>query len=336
MRLNICSCVLAMLAGCGLARAQEQPAPAPPSPPDQREAGPGGRDYVYDGVITTRYGEGADGYWLFEPAGADKQRPLPVVGLMHGLNATHYGGSWLWIRHLVRKGNVVVYPQYQQGFVLDPTTFTDKSAVAIADALKRLDGGRHVKADGKRFALAGHSLGGTIAANLAARHEHYMLPRARAVMPVLPGDVRTDKGLGAFFPSLIEDHASVPRGTLLLVVAAEDDNIVGQGVARRIYHGAEQVPTEDKDFVLLHADGHGRPALVADHFVNASYVARDGRVVADAFDYALWRWLDALMDAAFDEGRHREIALGGTHEQRDLGKWSDGTPVRKPTVTDEP
>ncbi len=306
------------------------------SQPTQRESGPGGRDYTYERVVTTRYGQGAESYWLFEPADADKTKPLPVIGLLHGLNATDYSIAWLWIEHLVRKGNVVVFPQYQQGLLLDHTTFTQKSAEALAQAIKQLDGDKHCLADRERFALAGHSLGGTIAANLAARHEHYQLPQVRAVMSVLPGDVKADKGLAALLPSMLEDHATIPRGTLMLVIAAEDDGIVGQRTAKAIYNGATGVADEDKNYLLLHADAYGRPALIADHLVPLSYIDRYGQRRADALDFALWRWLDALTDAAFNGGRYRAIALGNTPEQRDLGRWSDGTPVRPPTVTDQP
>lgn len=306
------------------------------SPPEQPEAGPGGRDYTYEDVRVTRYGEGADGYWVFEPRGADKATPLPVVLYVHGLNAAGYGHAWLWIRHLVRRGNLVVFPQYQQGLMLDQTTFTDKSAAAAAEALTRFDGTRHVLADRERFAIVGHSLGGTITANLAADHEGFGLPRPRAIMPVQPGDVKTDTGLGAFFPSIMRDHATIPAGTLMLVVATEDDQIVGTSVAKRIFEGAKNVAAEDKDFVLIHADHHGRPGLYADHLMPWAYIDRLGNERADAYDYALWRWFDALTDAAFHDGKNRRFALGNTPEQRHIGAWSDGQPIREPTVTDTP
>lgn len=310
--------------------------PVYPTPPAQAQAGPGGRDYAFERVRVTRYGKGAEGYWVFEPRDADKAEPLPVVVYLHGLNATHYAHAWLWIQHLVRKGNLVVFPQYQEGALLDPQTFTDASAQAIVDALQRFDGKAHAKADHDRFALVGHSLGGTIAANLAARHEHYQLPRVRALMAVQPGDVKTDAGLAAFLPSLMHDHRTIPRGTLMLVIAAENDNIVGQAIAKRIFDNADQIPKQDKDFLLIHEDRYGRPALIADHFVPSAYVDREGKGRADAYDFALWRWFDALSDTAFGDNKIRKFALGNTPEQRAMGNWSDGRPVREPTVTDEP
>lgn len=323
-----------LLVLCGLP-VQAQPV-THPTPPTQREAGPGGADYAHAGVSVTVYGEGAQRYWVFEPRGVDKAEPLPVVAFVHGLNATNYGTSWLWIKHLVRRGNLVIYPAYQDGLLLNPKTFTGASAAAIAEAFKRFDGKTHAKADAQRFAMVGHSLGGAIIANLAARHEHFGLPKAGALMPVQPGDVRAEAGLGAFFPTLIEDHRTIPEGTLMLVVATEDDHIVGQGVAKKIFRAAELVPKEDKDYILIGADRHGRPPLLADHLMAWCYTDKQGTVKVDAYDYALWRWFDALMAAAFDDGKHRAIALGNTPEQRDMGKWSDGKAVREPAVTDEP
>jgi hypothetical protein len=40
---------------------------------------------------------------------------------------------------------------------------------------------------------------------------------------------------------------------------------------------------------------------------------------------------DALCDAAF-AGKNREYALGNTPQQKSMGKWSDGVPVKEPQV----
>ena len=65
----------------------------------------------------------------------------------------------------------------------------------------------------------------------------------------------------------------------------------------------------------------------------SSLVARLG---VDALDfYGLWKLFDALCDAAFS-GRNRQYALGNTPQQRFMGKWSDGTPVKELNVTDKP
>lgn len=304
-----------------------------PTPPGQREAGPGGQDYVYERVSVKRYGEGADGYWVLSP---DKpgDRSLPVLVFVHGLNQTHYAANWLWLRHLVLRGAVVVFPQYQTLGAVDPTTFTAKAGGAVRDAIKRLGQDERLNIDTQRFAMVGHSLGGTIIVNLAARHEHFGLPRPKALMPVLPGDTRALTGLGALLPGVTEDHRTVHANTLMLIIASDNDRFVGKGFAERIYKKTKHIDPDDKDLIVLSSDTHGSPALVSDHFIPSAYTDGRGRDTADAYDFALWRWFDALVDAAFEDGKNKQVALGDTPEQRDLGKWSDGTPVREPEVLD--
>ena len=59
-------------------------------------------------------------------------------------------------------------------------------------------------------------------------------------------------------------------------------------------------------------------------------------MLVNAMDfYGTWKLFDALTDAAFN-GRNREYALGNTPQQRFMGLWSDGVPVKELKVTDKP
>ena len=51
--------------------------------------------------------------------------------------------------------------------------------------------------------------------------------------------------------------------------------------------------------------------------------------------YGFWKLFDALTDAAF-KNKNRRYALGNPPEQRFMGRWSDGTQVREPTILDYP
>jgi hypothetical protein len=51
--------------------------------------------------------------------------------------------------------------------------------------------------------------------------------------------------------------------------------------------------------------------------------------------YGVWKLFDGLCDAAFF-GKNREYALGDTSQQRFMGKWSDGVPVKELVITDKP
>jgi hypothetical protein len=48
--------------------------------------------------------------------------------------------------------------------------------------------------------------------------------------------------------------------------------------------------------------------------------------------YGLWKLFDGLTDDAFF-GKNAEYALGSTPQQRYMGKWSDGTPVKELKVS---
>jgi len=317
-----------MLMCGGAALAQGGPAVTQPLQP---EAGPGGRDYAYPSVRVTDYGPAVGGYWLFEPVGAGDQ-PMPVIVFTHGFNEPNYATYWLWIRHLVMRGNLVIYPRYHGGGLVNPQTFTPTAGDAVRQALARFDGVHHTRADPERFAMLGHSLGATINANLAARHTHFGLPPVKALMLLQPGDVRTSTGLGAFLPSIVEDHATIPAGTLMLLVSVVDDSIVEPHTAEDIYTRTCLIADADKDLLVMADDTHGRPWLRASHFTPLAYVDRRGNERVDAYDFAMWRWFDALTDAAFYDGQNRAIALGHTDEQLDIGVWSDGTAIRRPTL----
>jgi hypothetical protein len=84
-------------------------------------------------------------------------------------------------------------------------------------------------------------------------------------------------------------------------------------------------------------DDHGQPELVTDHAVPLTNPRPiDPLVALDALNwYGIWNLTDALMACAFT-GEWCEYALGNTPEQRFMGAWSDGVPVKEPVITDDP
>ena len=70
--------------------------------------------------------------------------------------------------------------------------------------------------------------------------------------------------------------------------------------------------------------------------VQISRRVRPETMLVNAMDYyGTWKLFAALTDAAFN-GKNREYALGNTPQQRFMGVWSDGVPVRELKVTDKP
>jgi pimeloyl-ACP methyl ester carboxylesterase len=324
------------------------------TPPSQPQTGPGGKQYVHTAVIKNHYGKGSQEYWIYEPD-SPKPRTAPVIVFLHGwggMNPMYYGA---WIDHLVKRGNIVIYPRYQSNLLTPIQDFTPNTISAVKDAVNRLKTEKgHVTPDFNKFATVGHSLGGLLAANVAALAAESKLPRVRVVMSVEPGI--TDAPISV----PLADLKKLPPETLLLAIAGDQDGLVRDTDAKRIYYESTRIPEANKDFVLLVSDSHGTPPLQASHraptamdkdYDNGEGVAggaagigdvqisrrvRPETMLINALDYyGTWKLFDALTDAAFN-GKNREYALGNTPQQRFMGVWSDGVPVKELEVTDRP
>ena len=267
-------------------------AAAAPGPPGQPANGPGGADYRHHEVIASLHGRGATQFWLFEPR---SPAPLsaPVIVFLHGWGGVSPDPYRAWIDHIVKRGNIVVYPRYQTDLLTPVTEFTPNATAAVLDALEllRTDATR-VPPDLTRFALVGHSMGGALCANLAARAQRDGLPMVRAFMSVQPGKTWMVPRRAAI---VFEDLAQVPADTLILAVAGDRDRLARDVDAKRIYYETTQVPPANKNFVLVRSDSHGSPPLEAHHF---SPLARggahapalsQGRQVSDARERMLER-----------------------------------------------
>ena len=312
-----------------------------PLPPRQPPSGPGGAAGRFEEVVVTRSGSAPLGFWLFEPAGpvdqnrGDADNPLPLVLFLHGFTAVDPERYRLWIDHIVRRGAVVVYPDYQRATPLgdDWSTFLPNTIGAVRSALASLRSSGGGNVDLTRLAVVGHSLGGVLAIGYAAVASAARVPPADVVMAVEPGGCGgcppLSEGQGAPLPDL----ARVPATTKLLVLVGDADNVVGDGAAKRIWAGTTSVPAADRDYVTVVSDHHGSPPLRADHL----FPQTKGRgSTTDALDwFGAWKLLDLLIDCAYD-GLDCDDALGGSIRQRTMGTWSDGTPVAELRVSDGP
>ena len=296
---------------------------------------PGSPIYPHKAVKRQEFGSGARSYWLFEPA-EPKPESAPVIVFNHGWLAVNPGAYGAWISHLVRRGNIVIFPRYQADVATRPADFLSNTLFAVRDALDVLAASpRHVHPDFSRFALIGHSAGGNLSAQLAAVAAENGLPLPRAVVAMMPGEVQPLRE-----PSL----ARIPAETLLVVAAAEDDRVVGDLRAREIFAEATAIPASRKMFVLYRTDLHGHPALIADHLsptaADAELDSGDGflrgyqmnRAERNALDHAgYWRMADTTIEAGF-LGRTLDEATSQGALFRHLGYWSDGRPVTPPIV----
>ena len=313
-------------------------------PPEQPTSGPGGSAYAHARVTKTMFGEGELAYWLFEPADP-APTSAPMVLFLHGWRGTDPDGYGGWIEHLVRRGNIVIYPVFEKS----RSDTTDQILAAALrgsrDAVERVrQGGR---ADLARFAIVGHSLGGGLTAQIAARAQEAGLPAPKAIMPTQPGW----QG-GAKYPT--EALPRIPASVLMLVVVGSQDQFGSSRQDRAIWEGTPQIPADNKRYITVQGDDHGSPPLVADHSsplayredYGAGHSARQQRRIeflrsltgmrenrANALNYwGYWRLFDALTEAAWS-GKKIDAALAAA---RYTAKWSDGTPLKPFTETAGP
>jgi acetyl esterase/lipase len=322
-----------------------------PSPPSQPTAGPGGSDAYRFSVQKSTEGQGGAQYHLFEPQGL--RGPAPVIAFLHGWSAVEPTVYQVWIDHLVKRGNIVVFPVYQAGAADRIPNMTPNAIQALRDAFSKLGS----RADSSRFALAGHSLGGLLAFNIASQAGSSRLPVPKAIMAVQPGDSDSTAALAGKAKLAREgmDYQRIPRTVHALVVVGEEDETAGDEVAKFLFSAIKHVPCENKNYVVVRSDRHGTPELVSDHTAPATAMSQAepgplrrilrervfGRTEQptaeiDALDYyGFWKLLDGLTEFAF-QGRNRDYALGGGRNQTFMGRWSDGRAVQPLLVSNDP
>lgn len=307
------------------------------TPPGQPATGPGGADYAFDVVRAERHGVQPTGYWLFEPDEASlADLDLRVVLFLHGYTATDPTSMRAWIDHLVRLGNVVVFPDYQLDDPLgeSPLEYVPNMIEGVSAAIAELEGRDQVPTGLDRLTVVGYSMGGVLGLNYAAMAADLDLPVPSAVMAVTPGGCRGCDGPGGNdFGVPYRDLSRIDPATKLLVVTGEDDDFVGQRPAEVAWEATGQIPDENRDYLVVRTDRHGAPALVADHFFPSA--AADGSSV-DALDWrGTWKWLDGLMACDVDASVCGEVTNGGA-TQLDMGTWGDGMAVAPPVMVEEP
>ncbi len=308
------------------------------SQPLQPASGPGGSDYNFSGVTQFDYGTNGNGqdFWLYEPNG-----PIPdsanVVVFIHGLGETNPKLYGAFIKHLVRKGNIVIYPRYQKDLNSDNATFSDSCAKGIQRALDTLQQAGHVKPRLQNFFILGHSVGGILTANMSTRYAIYGLPKPLTAFSMQPG--------AQIAALLLNNYNTMDADIKYLVLVGNDDIIVGTTTGEQLFNETTAIPTSHKNLIKHYADTYGNPDVGATHFEPLAgdvafdngesnlFILASGSGPIDAYDYhCTWKLQDALMDCAL-HSQNCDIAFGDTHEQKFMGNWSDGTPIRPLEVT---
>ncbi|MFT4664767.1 MAG: pimeloyl-ACP methyl ester carboxylesterase [Polaribacter sp.] len=306
----------------------------PISGPVQEETGPGGKDYLHDSIAIFDYADKQDGFWLYQPA-SPTPSAAPVVVFLHGYGAYNPMIYGKWIKHLVKRGNIVIFPRYQKNIFSPPADdFIPNTIVAIKQALIIIDSIHHIDPIVDNFAIAGHSYGGVIAAGMTADYTNYGIPQPKAVLLCSPGS-------GPFKGGVLDDYSGIPSDTKIVSMVSENDRIVGDKIGVRIFETAVNTPNrnlirqyEDKHSVSdpVHA-GHNECYSLDKDLDNGIRNSTAKRAIRSSefntLDYSgYWKIFDALIACSL-QGTNCDAALGNTPFQRSLGSWSDGEVIRE-------
>lgn len=300
--------------------------PSPPGKPNY--------NYVSPTFSVVELGNCVDGsrVWIYQPTVLKQGGTADVVIYLHGhwlATPNHYEGH---IEHLVKQGNYVIFPQFQEGFCSlgggffrgVPKFFGKQSSVkwsiqaaqATHAALQTLPAYNNIY-------LFGHSLGGALAMIWGSLSSIVPDPITAAVLssPQPAGYEAIPRFVTTVFFFLFGEGIDVPslapQTTFpIAVLYASDDDIAP---LTDVWPAYQLLGSSVKAIYEAQSDSHGRPAINANHSVALSSSARDKG--QDTLDWRyLWSGLDQVM--------HGKTV---TTLQFDMGSWSDGIPV-KPVI----
>ena len=302
--------------------------------PSQPLTGPGGANYSHNGVNMYDFTSifTADGYWLFEPT-----NPTPdsadVIIFNHAYGVFNPGLYGAWIEHLVKKGNIIIFPKFQSSDASLPSTYTPNAVTGILDAIAELNtNASYVRPRWNHLAMIGHSYGGVVSANLAVEYSAYGTPKPNCIMLCQPGTGGVNTGR-------LNSYASMDTDYDMIIVVGDNDIIVGDTFGWEIMDSTA-IPTSHKNLIVHYADSYGNGTLEASHNEPLSAdITYDGGVTSviiasaygvskiDAIDYyCYWKLADALMSCSF-YGTDCDYAFGDTPNQKFMGVWGDNSPV---------
>lgn len=235
-------------------------------------AGCGGTSYPSKSSSEGPLGKGSSGVWLYKPAG----KPKNLVVFLHGQGGPTEAtpeNHLPWIQHLVRRGNVVVYPRYEMDYEKDPMKFVVNGIRTATDK---------VDVKGLPVLVIGYSRGGGMAVEYGALADKNNVPVPDAIMSVFPSGFGNSSYL---VPLTALDHS-----TPLVFLVGDQDTVVGRDgvafMAQRLQ--AAQFPGENIQLIPVRSHGD----FAATHFAPLD--------TSKAAQSAFWRPADELL-ADIDE-----------------------------------
>jgi poly(3-hydroxybutyrate) depolymerase len=228
------------------------------------------RPAVRVGSVDERsYGQGADQFWVIQPANA---RVRSVVVFIHGHGGSledtpHYHRPWL--RHLARGGNAVIYPRYE--LLPGGHGTLAHMELAVEAAMQTID------VEDAPIIGIGYSRGGRLVMDWAAAAAGGSF-EPDALLSVFPASGEDPE----------EDLSSIPHSTRIIVLVGDSDEVVGNlgAIALLDQLLIPGVPDPNRRLEVVHSDG----AFTASHLsvlettpgARAAFWSRADRLIAAA------------------------------------------------------
>lgn len=256
-------------------------------------------NYTYEQIGTILKDQDERGYNIYYPV-SDVVIESPIVLFIHGYGAINPMIFGEWISHLVRQGNVVIYPRYQKN-LLSPSTeeFTPLVSEAYRNALEDLKSIPNIRISDDHF-IVGHSYGGVITANIALKYKELNLPKPSAIFSCEPGH-------GPLTGGVEPDYSAMDISIPMVVLVGDDDWTVGDEFGKRLYYETNiaqpkfllrQIAARYDTFSITAS--HYEPYAIHENFDNGhrnitfSRAMKMGKL--DAVDFhAYWKILDHMI-----------------------------------------
>ncbi len=339
------------------------------SPPVQPKTGPGSPIDATGEVVKRAVGRASTVTYAYHMASAPPEKRAVVV-VLHAWGAVNpivYGG---WIDHLARRGHLVLFPGFQQVGKTRPADATESAAALIKAALDELASDPQARPDPTRVLYLGHSAGSAIALNLAAEATSRGLPVPKLAFAVMPGGVAKDeKSRGILLSDLakvdpgtaivtvvgdkefqaadrvsrriLKETSGVPVNRKLFMRSASDDHgfpalsaTLASPASPKDGYDLAAIKVQPDPPVDPKAPRPARARWTADVVLSGEQQVLLGQLqrnVTDTLDYlSYWRTFDMAAAAALAGGDM--AALRTDPSFADMGRWSDGWPVRRMSV----
>ncbi|MFZ4629740.1 MAG: hypothetical protein ACOYNR_15550 [Blastocatellia bacterium] len=251
--------------------------------------------------------------YVYRPLGIEGK--VPVIFFSPGFSNTKPEVYGALIEHIVSQGYALVFSPFQ--IVSGDLTLNEKRYDTIwrgfEEAVRRYGEGF----DLDRVGYVGHSYGGAASLAMSLRGTARGWGKKSLLLYVMAP--------WYFFQVGVRELVNFPSHAKLVVQVFEEDTICDHRMGKEIFDRIN-LPSREKDFLMLRSDQRQGTRLEASHGVPSEGDR------SDALDfYGVYRIFDALADYSFqgnDAGRR--VALGnGSAEQRFMGVWPDGVPVRE-------